>query len=192
MGIFYGILSITITGTRVGIEDFITGFGAGEVMMVIYQVIFKKKIANQSYTFPIVRLLFSAVVLIAIDALIRYAGFTSFASFTLITSLATLCMWITRKDLIIPSLLSGVLTTLCILPLYYVTLLLVPGWVLATYDFAHLPTATLVTGIPLVELIFWLIAGSFIGILPAFTWSGKFVAYKNTIEASVRTSTDTD
>ncbi len=192
MGIFYGIFSlvtaklwwtvdwwhpITITGTRIGIEDFFVGFGAGTVMMIIYQVILKKKVIGKSYANPIIRLLFSAIVLIFIDALIRYAGFTSFESFTIATSLATIYIWIVRRDLIIPSLWSGALTTIAILPLYFATIFSTPGWVMATYDFVHL-SGRLVMGIPIEELIFWFIAGSFIGILSAFTWSGKFVDYK--------------
>jgi hypothetical protein len=190
-GIFYGVLSLvtaqiwwtvdwwhplTLTGTRVGIEDFFTGFGAGGVMMVIYQVFFSKKITFPKLkTYPIARILFSVIVLLTIEVLIYYAGLTSFESFTLMVWLGTIFMWTTRRDLIVPSIWSGVLTMICILPAYYVTILTVPGWVSATYYFNHLPTSMLITGIPIVELIFWLTAGSFIGILGAFTRSGKFV-----------------
>ena len=73
MGIFYGLLSVvtaylwwtidwwhpaTLTGTRVGIEDFFTGFGAGPVMAVVYQVFFKKKIVGQATKFPLRHFLF--------------------------------------------------------------------------------------------------------------------------------------
>ncbi len=189
----YGILSLvtgyiwwtvdwwhpeTITGTRIGVEDFFTGFGAGGVMMVIYQVFFKKKIiSSQKSIYSLFRILFSVVVLTVIHVLIKYIGFTSFQSFTLVTTLATVFMWIIRKDLIIPSLWSGILTTICILPLYWTTIITTPGWVSATYDFRYL-SGILTMGIPVEELIFWFIAGSFIGILSAYTWSGKFVDYK--------------
>lgn len=191
MGVFYGLLSVvtaclwwtldwwhpvTLTGTRVGIEDFFTGFGAGPVMAVIYQVFFTKKLVGQVKKFPLVRFLFCAVVLLSIHVLIRYLGVTSFWAFDSIVFIGMLIMWIARKDLIVPSIWSGILTTICILPSYWATILLVPGWVPATYYFEHLPTAMLVTGIPIVELIFWFVSASFIGILSAFTWSGRFVS----------------
>ena len=196
IGILYGILSLvtaqlwwtidwwhpeTLTGTRVGIEDFFTGFGGGSVMMVIYQIFLKKKIVGQHNSLLVVRLLFSVVVLAAIHILIRHAGFTSFESFTLVTSIAVIFMWIIRRDLIMPSIWSGILTTITVLPLYWATILTTPGWVSATYNFVYL-SGKLTMGIPIEELIFWFIAGSFIGILSAFTWSGKFVTYnRNTI-----------
>lgn len=195
IGVLYGVLSLvtaeiwwtidwwhpkTLTATRIGIEDFFTGFGSGGVMMVIYQIFFKKKIIfDRLKTLPIAQILFSVIVLASIHVFIYYFSFTSFTSFTLVTSLATVLIWIIRRDLIVPSLWSGVLTTIAICPLYWTTILTVPGWVSDTYDFGHL-SGILVTGIPIEELIFWVIAGSFISILSAFTWSGKFVAYKNT------------
>lgn len=190
MGIFYGLLSvvtawiwwtidwwhpITLTGTRVGIEDFFTGFGAGPVMAVIYQVFFRKRIVGQIKKFPLLNFVFCILILLTIDILIRYFGVSSFWSFDIVVLVGVIVMWIARKDLILPSIWSGIVTTLCILPLYWATIIFVPGWISATYYFENLPTSFLVTGIPIVELIFWFISGLFIGILSAFTWSGRFV-----------------
>ncbi len=195
MGIAYGMLSavtahlwwtrdwwhpLTLTGTKVGIEDFFTGFGAGGVMMTAYQFFLKKKLVK---VFPktllarMLKLAFSASVLVTIHILIYGFHLTSFWAFSISVSVALIIMFITRRDLIAPALISGVLTTVFIFPIYWITILTTPEWVTRTYDFAHL-SGILLIGIPLEELIFWFIAGMFIGILGAFTWSGKYEKVK--------------
>ncbi len=193
IGILYGLLSLTtahlwwtvdwwhpltITGTQIGIEDFFTGFGAGGVMMAIYQVFFNKELTfDQPKNSIQTRILFSVVILVSIHIMIRFVGLTSFTAFTLVMILTLSYMWIKRRDLIMPSIWSGILTALCILPVYWITIITVPGWVMATYDFKFL-SGKLLTGIPIEELIFWFVAGAFIGILSAFTCSGKFISHQ--------------
>jgi hypothetical protein len=192
MGIAYGLLSVvtayiwwtrdwwhpfTITGTKVGIEDFFTGFGAGPVMMTIYQFFFNKKLVTtipKTVASLAPRVGFSACVLAAIHILIYGFHLTSFWAFSVSVSVALVVMFVSRKDLIIPGIISGALTAVFILPLYWATILTTPEWVAKTYNFVHL-SGVLFMGIPIEELVFWFLAGAFIGILAAFTWPGKFV-----------------
>ncbi len=193
MGIAYGLLSVvtayvwwtrdwwhplTITGTRVGIEDFFTGFGSGPVMMTIYQFFFNKKLIAtipKKVTSLAQRIGFSACVLVTTYILIYRFNFTSFLAFSIPVSIALIVMFVIRKDLIKPAFISGMLTVIFIFPLYWATILTTPEWIVKTYNFVYL-SGFLFTGIPIEELIFWFLCGAFIGILSAFTWSGKFVS----------------
>jgi hypothetical protein len=169
---------VTLTGTRVGIEDFFTGFGAIGVMATSYQVFFNKKIVvfkHSTILWTFLKALFIISMFVFTTILLYGFHLTIFYAFSISCILAILIMFASRPDLIAPGLITGILTTVCVLPIYWATILTVPHWVAQTYDFQHL-SGVLFTGIPVEELVFWFLVGNFIGPLSAFMRSGEFVS----------------
>jgi len=168
----------TLTGTRIGIEDFLTGFGAIGVMATAYQVFFKKKILvfKRNTAFSVfLKVLFIISIFILTTILLYGFHFTIFYAFSISCIVAIFVMFTSRPDLIVSGIITGILTTVCVLPIYLATILTVPHWVAQTYDFQHL-SGILFAGIPIEELVFWFLAATFVGPLSAFLRSGEFVS----------------
>jgi Lycopene cyclase len=162
----------TVTGTRIGVEDFFIGFAGGGIMSVCYEIfsgIRYRYSGRTSYTVRAVALL---VFLACITSVFFYGfSFTSFWSTVLGLSITTVIMLFLRPDLMRNSLLSGVLSLLLVLPAYGFILYTSPSWVNETYDWRYL-SGVLVLGIPIEELIFWFLSGLFFGPFYEFWKSG--------------------
>lgn len=154
---------LTITGTRVGIEDFLVGFGSGGIMAVVYEVVFKrrhyKRKPEHHYPGPLTIFLMLAF---ATAFLIWGVGLTSFTAGTIAMGVTAAFMFYYRKDLLLNGLLSGTLMAAVSLAFYYPILWLSPGWVEATYIFDNL-SGILITGVPIEEFVFWFMAGVIFG-----------------------------
>lgn len=152
---------ITITGTRIGIEDFILGIGNGGVAAVMYEWVFKKTL-YKSRSKPhnvgtVVLILFSFLIIVT---LIYYFRLTSF--FACITALiiASAILMFLRRDLLVSSFTNGLLTVALVLPVYYILILFSPGIVDRTY-FKDTLSGIRLTGIPIEEIIFYFCFGFF-------------------------------
>ena len=152
----------TITGTRVGIEDFLMGFASGGIMAVLYEIVLKinyKKVRKNRHQL-------SGPALLSVLAVISWSlwlgGLPSFwvSVFALATT-ASLLYWY-RKDLLFNGLVSGVLMVLVSSFFYVPIIVFSPEWVQTTYDFKYL-SGILPLGIPIEEMIFWFFAGVFFG-----------------------------
>ncbi len=152
----------TITGTRVGIEDFLTGFFSGGIRAVVYEDVFNKKyVKRKNVRRP--RVLTLMVLLALVTSLLFWgAGFTSFWSATIALVAVAIVLFYYRPDLVLNGVMSGTLMAAIALLPYYVIMALSPTWIVATYDFKHL-SGIEITGIPVEELIFWFLAGLVFG-----------------------------
>ncbi|MEY4440594.1 MAG: hypothetical protein RLY49_220 [Candidatus Parcubacteria bacterium] len=152
----------TITGTIVGIEDFIMGFTTGGVMSVLYNFVMNPKIAKRKIKVNTYFGLFLICLMTFITvSLFLFFGLTSFwSSFIAMISIVLLIMYL-RKDLIINSLVSGILMFLISTIFYGVILFMSDTWVTSTY--LHGLSGIKLFTIPVEEFIFWFIAGMWVG-----------------------------
>ncbi len=185
--IFVGILSVltsyfwwtrdwwrplTITGTVVGVEDFIMGFTSGGIMSVIYNFLLSK-----TYSKPKVKINFLSVIflLILMACLTFYlfliVGFTSFWSCVVTSVFTIISIDYFRRDLIIDSLISGVSMLIISTSFYLTVLSLSSTWVDATY-LQGLSGLRLWT-IPIEEFVFWFLAGMWVGPFYEYSFGKK-------------------
>lgn len=147
----------TITGTRVGIEDFLLGYTNGGIAAVLYETVFKKRLAkgrvSKGHLAAMVMVTFSAMA-ISFWAL----HLTSFVS-TVVALLAGggAVLWF-RKDLLPDALWSGLLMMALSVPVYWFMLWLAPDMVDLVWDNAHL-TGLRPVGIPIEDLVFYFLTG---------------------------------
>ena len=162
---------ITMTGTIVGIEDFIMGFTTGGIMATIYEVIFKRKFYKRKLHHHITGGL-TLLFLLAQTTMWFFwgVGLTSFWSGIISMSLIASIMLIVRKDLVKNAVLSGILMTLISLLFYYTVLIISPEWINNTY-LSGLSNIH-ITGIPIEEYIFWFFAGLVFGPFYEY-WQGE-------------------
>ncbi len=160
---------LTITGTRVGIEDILLGFAIGGIEAVIYEVVFKKKYYKRKLH-PHNFLLPLLLLIQLITFLFWGVGLTSFWSCVLSLILVSTGVFIIRRDLLMNGILSGILTMLIAMLDYYFIMLISPQWIDHTYLSSL--SGVRITGIPIEELIFWFLAGLLFGPLYEY-WQGK-------------------
>lgn len=161
----------TITGTRIGIEDFLLGFSNGGIAAVLYEAFFRKRFARkrklQNFnTFTICLILFFVIAF-----LFWGLNITSFWASTIAMIIAAAYLLITRRDLFINALMSGFLMALVSLPFYYVLIWLFPGFVYKTWLFQYL-SGTTITGIPVEGIVFYFLFGFVIGPLYEY-WQNR-------------------
>jgi hypothetical protein len=174
---------LTLTGTPISFEAFFVGFVIGGIASVVYENLFKKKvkIRNTSPQLQERRTFhFGAIVLLA---LILFFGafyilkFDSLWSTIFALFIPTIIMWIQRKDLILDSIVTGV-TLLIVAGIVYSLLeIITPGWVSAFWVFENVPNK-IIFNIPLDDIIWYFLAGMFIGPLYEYWQEGRLVDAK--------------
>lgn len=194
VGIFIGLLSVltsyfwwtidwwrpaTITGTIVGVEDFLMGFTAGGIMSVIYKVIRNDSSYNR-YKFKFYKL--STIILMLFMAgattwLTFVIGLTTFwSSLIAMLSVALFIMYV-RRDLIVDSVVSGLAMMIISISFYLVASGISNTWVNSTY--LHGLSGARVANIPIEEFVFWFLAGMWVG--PIYEYAlGKKLRRKKT------------
>lgn len=150
----------TITGTPIGIEDFLIGFFIGGIAAVSYSRIFQKNFAGR---LDKVKLLTIVLLMTAIFFTTYLLGYHSFYACVATFTICTGIIWIMRKDLIHDSINSGLIMLLTGTMVYLLLTLIFPGfiqeyWLLPDYWFSYL-----VMGIPIAEYIWYFQAGMLIG-----------------------------
>lgn len=150
----------TITGTLVGIEDFILGFAVGGMAAVIYEEIFHKRLYkfNRKQTHNKGALFYALIIIVVMSVFYKVFNYTSFWASTIAFGAGGLYLMWFRRDLIVAALVKGILMVLVSMPIYYAIIFFWPGWVDDTYLFETL-SGTKVTGIPIEELVFWFLFG---------------------------------
>ena len=155
---------LTITGTKVGIEDFLLGFGYGGIMAVVYAVFTgrrygrRRAITHGLHDFYLILFLLAQTT----TWLFYGVGLTSFYASTFAMLLVTAVMLFMRKDLMFNAIMSGLFVA-AISTLFYATASLVSGeWADKTYMLDTL-SGIHVVGIPVEEFIFWFLAGMVFG-----------------------------
>jgi len=171
----------TITQTSIGIEDFLIGFFIGGLAAVIYEEVYKKRIKLKKKTNkkPV-----STVYIFPIFIIIFFGSFytlkiNSFYSTMMAFLISTGIIWIKRKDLIKNSIISGILTMVIGVAIYFILLTIYPEsierfWYLEKGGWYR----ELLFGLPLGEYLFYLSAGAFIGPLYEYWKEGKLINTK--------------
>ena len=168
---------LTITNTRIGIEDFIFGFAVAGIASVVYEEIFKKninirkvnknleKIRNFNFIIllsSLLILLFGSIFILKLNSF--YASIIAFI-------LPTAYIWYKRNDLIFDSLASGFLLMVISFLAFLIPELITPGWVESAWYLENL-SGILLLKVPLEDLIWFFLVGMFIGPLYEFYKEG--------------------
>ena len=166
-----------------GIEDVLFGFVCGGIAAVVYEDIFKKRIKirkvsktqeekeNISFLF----ILGIAAIFFLVPFFVF--GVNSLYSTILGLAIPTLIIWIKRKDLILDSLATGIILVLITSFVYTLLEFLTPGWVSAFWHFKNVPNIIIVN-VPIDDIIWYFLAGLFLGPLYEFWKEGKLVKQK--------------
>lgn len=144
----------TLTGTRIGIEDFLLGFSGG-LFVFFYPILFKKRIYKMNSKYLYIEAILILVIQSAIMfTLINLLGHTS-AFATIITYIITASIiFIKRKDLFLPSVISASLMTLLVIPLYILLFAISPTFLLSTWQMNNI-SGILFLGIPIEDPVFF-------------------------------------
>jgi hypothetical protein len=163
----------TITGTTVGIEDLLMGFGSGGIMAVAYEILFRKRLYHTRTKQLHCPSSFTVLLLLAFltSWLFWGVGFTSFWASSIAMVIAAGVLFYYRKDLFINGLLSGALMVAISLSFYFTIMLISSEWIGKTYLFNTL-SGWLVLGIPIEEFVFWFLAGLVFGPFYEY-WQGE-------------------
>jgi len=174
---------LTITNTAVGIEDFLYGFAVGGIAAVIYEEIFKKRIRmrkigkKKELKRDKSMIIFVSLFLAAFIVLFYVFNVNTFIGATLLLAVGTLVMWIRRRDLVMDSVASGILILLVSFAVYSVTEIITPGWVRAFWYFQNVPNI-IILNVPIDDIIWFFLAGAFIGPLYEFWQESRLVNKK--------------
>lgn len=161
-----------IGGLSVGIEDFLGGFASGGIIASAYEEIFKKRLYRRN----VIDRPAHAIVILALLAQTTSFLFwgwhlTSFIASSIAMALVALFLFFSRKDLVLAGLFSGILMVIFSLVFYRSVLFVYPNWVSENYNFQGL-SGNLLLGIPIEELVFWLLAGFVFGPFYEY-WQGE-------------------
>lgn len=163
----------TITGTPIGIEDFLFGFFIGGIAGVIYEEVFGKKYTkrvNRTHHWPLFLIPFALLVSLGANTLFNLGLNSIYASTIGFLTLAILIIFF-RKDLFWDSLGSGLLMGALMFLGYLAFFILYPE-VITKWWLLHNISGILITGVPMEELIWAFGWGMVAGPLYEFT-AGK-------------------
>jgi hypothetical protein len=164
---------ITITGTLVGVEDLIFGFGMGGITAIVYEEIFKKKIVARKLKEKNHKLhlsIFLGVSILVGSILYFGFGYSSFTTWLISVSLAVFIIYFLRPDLIVDSIVTGFIIAIFSVILFALMNLVEPGFVHRWWLFEHL-SGIIFLGVPLEDVIWFFTTGLFIGPIYEF-WQG--------------------
>ena len=170
---------LTITGTKVGVEDFILGLSTGGIMATIYEVLFKRGLYKRKLHHHISGGLTILFLLSQTTMWLFYAvGLTSFWASFISMLLVVVVMISIRKDLMACSLLSGILVMAVSIPSYFFIVMISPQWIENTYIWEGL-SDNKVAGIPIEEFVFWFMSGLVFGPFYEYWQGEKLKVLKN-------------
>lgn len=155
----------TITGTKIGIEDILLGFTNGGIGAVIYQGIFRMRLSKRSKDSHMFGLVMVILLLFFITSLLFWIfHLTSFIATSVSMIISGIVLVYLRKDLFVSSLISGLLLLFVSAPVYFILILVSPGFIEKVWDFQKI-SGVLVAGIPVEDLVFYFLSGFLIAFL---------------------------
>lgn len=171
---------LTITGTLIGIEDFLIGFFIGGITAVIYEEIYKKKIHIRKKS-KFVNSNFKHLIILFV--ILFFGSFyvlkiSSFYSSVIAFAVSILFILVKRRDLIIDSMTSGLLILILGSLVYFLMQVIQPGFIEGFWYLHNTWYAKLFLGIPIAEYIWFFLAGAFIGPLYEYWKEGKLINVK--------------
>ena len=173
----------TITGTRIGIEDFILGFSQGGLGAVLYELAFKYRLRSLKKTSVVFRflsqrrwLLLSPLIL---GFLILFGGFYWLGWHSYPATIAAFVAGIfvillLRQDLFWNSIFSGAALVLVSLPFYFILEFLSTGIIQKFWLMENL-SGVMFFKIPVEDLVFYFFAGAFLAPLYEFLFRQRLV-----------------
>jgi hypothetical protein len=172
----------TITGTMPGIESFLLGFATAGIATVAYIELFSKKLRNRkgkqkkelekNLNFITIITLSLALLLISHFILGWNTFYASFPA--LLIPLAII--YIKRKDLIIESLISGIILAILSLIFYIIPEVITPGWITSAWNFNTISGIKFLK-VPIEDIIWFFMVGLLIGPLYEY-WKDKKLVNK--------------
>ncbi|VVB79423.1 Uncharacterised protein [uncultured archaeon] len=174
---------VTITNTAIGLESIFVGFMIGGIATVLYEDIFKKKIRLRKNYKSRKEKDNLHLILLILTALILFFGsfyllrLNSLVSTIIALIIPTLYIWYKRKDLIVDSLMSGVLLLVLSFLVYSTLNLITPGWVDEFWYFRNVPHLIFL-GVPIDDVIWYFLAGAFIAPLYEYWLEGRLINKK--------------
>jgi len=158
----------TITGTLIGIEDFIMSFTHVGIPMFIYMFVFSRETEKnhlpKSELFLKMMKNFSmwfTVSFIPTAVLIFFLDIHSFIATVIGMIFGSLFIILKRKDLIIPMTWSALLMTTISLPAYWLAYFF-PGVIDNTWNFVNISGFMLI-GVPVEDIIWYALLGFLLG-----------------------------
>lgn len=159
---------ITITSTFLSLEPFIIGFAIGGIASVIAEELLKEKhknIKKSKNTFKKEDL--NIFLLLSFLAVIFFGSFFLLKTSSLITTLLsfgipTLIIYMKRRDLILNSIISGILLILIAIIVYTFVEFITPGWAEIFWQFNNTPKI-IIFNLPIDDVIWYFLCGAFIG-----------------------------
>jgi hypothetical protein len=174
---------LNILGTKIGLEDFLFGFAVAGIASVIYEEIFHKKIKLRKVNNKTKNLqnknfiLISAALAIFFFGSFYLLGFNSFYSSIFAFIISTSYIYIKRNDLIYESIISGALLMIISFIAFIVPEFITPGWINSAWYLQNL-SGIIILHAPIEDLIWFLLAGAYIGPLYEYWREGRLVDEK--------------
>lgn len=154
----------TITGTKVGIEDFLLGFSNGGVAMSLFYLV--SKLLKSDTTTSGRGKRFTVIVFIAMGLVTGFCfwvlNVSSVVSGLMGTLSVVVFVGVTQRSLVRPMFLTGFLMVVVSIPVYLLAMVVCPDFIRATWQSANLSGVDLLN-IPVEDLIYYLLFGSAIG-----------------------------
>jgi len=159
-------------------EGIIAGFFMGGIAAVIYQEVFMKKLRKQKSLGETknIRLFLSIGIGLILFFGLFLLGLNSLMTTTITLTILALIIWIQRPDLIISSLVTGILFVIISFPIYAILNGLSPGWIDSFYYFQNIPKI-MILSVPLDDIIWFFFAGLAIGPVYEY-WQAKKLVNK--------------
>ena len=155
-----------ITGTRLGLEDFLLGFGNGGFAATVLLLFFEEKEGRRASG---VKGFAALLVLTGVvtSALFSFFSLNSFYAncVGIVVSLIVIISY--RLDLALYSFYGGTAMLLSSLPIYALIVYFFPGWVSETWMMEKLSGITFIT-IPIEDFIWYFLVGAIISIMCPF------------------------
>lgn len=151
---------------RISLEDFLFGFAFVGIAATIYKVIFKKDNERHKKGYKTMFFIFFVIGVFSLLLFNNLLKFNSIFVSSFIFLILSLIMVFVRKDLMVQSIMSGILSLLVIIPIYILLFnFMFPNywdkyWLLADTTFG----IKVIGNIPMTELLWYFSCGCFAGI----------------------------
>ena len=179
---------ITITGTRVGIEDLIMCFTHVGIPIFLYPYCFGRTaevIQSELFSKKVWHLaLFLAVFFSLLLSLFYSFHLHSFYATSWALFITTLLVILLRRDLLVPALLSGSVMLTVTLPIYMIGNLLSPNIIEALWNIR--PLGAVYAGVPVEDAIWYFLVGAFFLAGYAFVSHRKFIPVERGLFSDIR------
>ncbi len=172
-----------ITNTPIGIEDFLFGFAIGGIATGIYGGLFKKRVVVEKKDKKKIKkenlhfLIMWVFIILFYFICFFVFNLHSFYAAIITMGIFTVYILIKRKDLILNSLISGLILVVISFFAFWICEFITPGWVNHVWMLKNL-SGVIILKVPLEDLIWFFFAGVFIAPLYEYWQETKIAEIK--------------